>query len=69
MANTTSSKFPVGTLVARVEAPTVVWRVTSIGRVGHARIIPYRAKFVRDILLTIVNDTLVGDGSVWKEVK
>lgn len=63
-----TNKFPVGTIVARVEAPTTLWRVTSIGRVGHARIIPYRAKYVRDILLSIVGDTLVGDGSVWTVV-
>lgn len=62
-------KFPVGTLVARVEAPTVVWRVTSIGRTGHARVIPYRAAYVRDHLLAIVGGALVGDGSAWRVVE
>lgn len=62
-------KFPVGTLVARVEAPTVVWRVTSIGRTGRARVIPYRASYVRDHLLAVVGDSLVGDGSVWHAVE
>lgn len=46
-----------------------MWRVTSIGRTGHARVIPYRHNYVRDHLLAVVGETLVGDGSVWRAVE
>jgi hypothetical protein len=58
---------PVGTLVARVEAPTVRYRVTSVhgaGRQAYVRLLPFRAQG-REVAVTMIGCTLAGDGSRW----
>lgn len=59
---------PVNTLVARVEAPTVCYNVTSIfrqgGRAVAARLLPYRASG-REIIVALERGHIVGDGSIW----
>lgn len=69
MANT---KLPaVGTLVARVEAPTVLYRVTSTirdsGKPVAVRLLPYQRQG-REVLAILDGRRIVGDGSVWEKM-
>lgn len=61
-------KLPaVGTIVARTEAPTVRYRVTSIhgrGAQAYARLLPFRSSG-REVVVTLIGGTLAGDGSAW----
>lgn len=60
----------IGDLVARVEAPTVLYRVTvSHGSIPHAfRALPYRRR--GDAVTIIkVGDAWAGNGSAWRVVK
>jgi hypothetical protein len=63
-----TSKLPVvGTILSRVEAPTVKYRVTTIlgtGRNASARILPFRSRG-REILVGMLGGAITGDGSVW----
>lgn len=56
----------IGDLVARVEAPTVIYRVTS-QHAGHARILPFRRSGRELILVPLKrgSSTWIGDGSQW----
>lgn len=56
-----------GTLVARIEAPTVLYRVTSIPASGYARLLPYQ-RSGREIIIARAGSRWIGDGSVWKPV-
>ena len=65
MTNPSPRKLPIGTLVARVEAPTVLHRVTStIGPRDIVRILPYRRSGAEHVLMRI-GGTWCGNGSAW----
>jgi hypothetical protein len=58
----------VGDLIARVEAPTVLHRVTSRFPGNYVRILPYRRSGQEHFLASVRHDgktTWVGDGSQW----
>lgn len=61
---TSSQPIVTGCIVYRVEAPTVMYRVTS--RMGATfRLLPYR-RSGREVTAAILGGTLVGDGSAWR---
>jgi hypothetical protein len=59
--------LPVGTLVARVEAPTVLYRVTSTLRRDVVRILPFRRSGAERVLVNI-GGVWAADGSQWTAV-
>jgi hypothetical protein len=65
MAKKTSA-LAVGDLVARVEAPTVLHRVTEKFS-GYVRVLPYRRSGREQILFQSAAGTQfwIGDGSQW----
>lgn len=59
---------PVGTILVRTEAPTVLYRVTSVhgkGTCAYARLLPYRRSGT-ETAVTMVGKLIVGNGSVWQ---
>jgi hypothetical protein len=62
-----SKSLKTGTLIARVEAPTVLYRVTSSPAPGFARILPYQRSGKEHIIYS-QGSRWIGDGSVWKPV-
>jgi hypothetical protein len=58
------TKFKTGDLVARVEAPTVMYRVTSTVGSDAVRVLPYRRQGEAKILIQ-AGRHYVADGSLW----
>jgi hypothetical protein len=54
----------VGVLVARVEAPTVLYRVTSTHGGTYVRLLPYRRSGA-EVVVMLIAGVLVGGGSQW----
>lgn len=61
-------KVEIGTLIARVEAPTVRYRVTSRLAKGVWRCLPFQARGREVVLQARIDGNLTGDGSVWIQV-
>lgn len=55
----------VGDLVARVEASTMLYRVTSVSS-GVARCLPFR-RSGREVFVVKIGDAWAGDGSAWRK--
>lgn len=60
---TTNTLPSIGTLIARIEAPTVRYRVTSHSS-ATARCLPFRTRG-QDVTIAMANGVIVGGGSVW----
>lgn len=61
-----AEKLKVGDLVVRIEAPTVLYRVTS-RYPKFLRILPYRRSGKEHVIMPM-GSHWVGDGSIWKKV-
>lgn len=61
-----ATKLHVGDLVARVEAPTVLHRVTSMTR-AFVRLLPFR-RSGREVALLSIKGQRMGDGSIWSVI-
>ena len=61
------AKIATGTLIARVEAPTVLYRVTTRFP-DYIRILPYQRSGKEHILIS-VGRNWIGDGSRWVVIK
>lgn len=57
----------VGDIIARVEAPTLYYRITSKHPGGYFRCLPYQ-RSGKEIVVMKHSGKLIGDGSVWKEI-
>ncbi len=68
MATTTTAatKLQIGDLVARVEAPTMLHRVTSMTP-AFVRLLPFR-RSGREVAILKIGKHWLGDGSVWNFV-
>jgi hypothetical protein len=62
------TKLAVGDLIARTEAPTVLYRVTSKQPHQCFRLLPYQ-RSGREIWITKLGGNWIGDGSTWKRIK
>lgn len=65
MTKTKPTALKIGALIARAEAPTVRYRITSITPNGTAHCLPYQAQG-REVFVLLGVDHIVGDGSIWK---
>lgn len=61
-----ATKLHVGDLVARVEAPTMLHRVTSMTR-AFVRLLPFQ-RSGREVALLSIKGQWMGDGSIWSVV-
>lgn len=61
-----ATKLHVGDLVARVEAPTILHRVTSMTR-AFVRLLPFQ-RSGREVAILKIDKRWIGDGSVWNFV-
>jgi len=57
----------VGDLVYRVEASTVLFRVTSKIPGGFLRLLPYQ-RSGKEVFIMKSGSRWIGDGSIWKKV-
>lgn len=60
-------KLAVGTLVARIEQPSVRYRLTSKSDSYTFRALPYQARGPEQQLV-VAGSHLIGDGSTWTVV-
>jgi hypothetical protein len=61
-----AKKLKIGDLVARVEAPTVLYRVTT-RYPQFVRILPFRRSGKEHVIMPM-GSNWVGDGSTWNKV-
>lgn len=60
-------KLAVGDLVARVEAPTVLYRVTSVTTPTLVRLLPFR-RSGNGVYIASMCGAWAGDGSAWRKI-
>lgn len=61
-------KMKISDLIVRIEAPTVIYRVTSKIADGVFRCLPYR-RSGKEVVIIKTKTHWIGDGSVWREWK